>query len=147
MGIVASTSQIHQRALMKKPCSLFFCGINDFNFNKFIIIFSFLISFCLVSFDAHSQWYDPEKVDEKAQLIYESAYELAIKGEYLSSINKLNEAISIEPKYVEAFLSRAGVHASLKNYKKSVEDFETGIKMDSVFSTYYLLPYLSLIHI
>jgi len=141
MGIVASASQIHQCTLMKKSFNIFLRGINKIGAKKLTLFFAVLCINWIFSTAAKSQWYDPEKIDDKAQLVYEAAYELALKGEYLSSINKLNEAISIEPKYVEAFLSRAGVHASLKNYKKSVEDFEIGTKMDSVFSAYYLLPY------
>ena len=101
-----------------------------------------ILAFVLLhTLSANCQWYDPEKVDDKVQLIYETAYELALKGAYEQSIEKLTEALAIEPKYVEAYLSRAGVHASLKDYQKSVADFDKGIEMDSIFSLYYLLPY------
>jgi len=89
----------------------------------------------------NAQWYDPEKVNKKAAEIYGNAYELAVEGKYKESIARMTEALKYEPKFVEVFLSRAGMHANLKNYSASVKDFETGFSMDPVFSETYLLPY------
>ena len=98
-----------------------------------ILNFSFLIT--------SGQWYDPEKVNKKAGEIYGQAYEEATSGKYKEAIQHINEAIAIEPKFVDAFLSRAGIHANLKNYIASVNDFEKGMQLDSVYSKTYLLPY------
>ena len=102
----------------------------------FIFLF-FTFSFLL----SKAQWYDPEKVDKKAGEIYAQAYEEAIAANYPAAFKHLNEALIIEPKFVDVFLSRAGIYAELKNYKASVADFETGLQMDSVYSKTYLLPY------
>lgn len=88
-----------------------------------------------------AQWYDPEKVNKKAAAIYVKAYDFAMNGEYEKSIIAINDALKIEPKYVEAYLSRASVYAELKNYKLSVDDFEKAMMLDSVFSETYNLPY------
>ncbi len=104
------------------------------------LFFSFIL-FLLCSFQLSAQWYNPEKVNKKAKNSYESAYNLAVKGKYKESIEKINEAITIYPKYVEAYLSRAGIYADLKDYQKSTADFEIAIALDSVFSEYYFLPY------
>lgn len=90
---------------------------------------------------SNAQWYDPEKVNKKAGEIYGQAYEEAISGNYSAALNFLERALAIDPKFVDVFLSRAGIYAELKNYAASVADFETGIRMDSVYSNTYLLPY------
>jgi len=103
-------------------------------------LLSFLIfnaSFLITS----AQWYDPEKVNKKAGEIYAKAYEDATNGKYEAAIQHISQAIAIEPKFVDAFLSRAGIYANLKNYTASVKDFETGMQMDRVYAKTYLLPY------
>ena len=102
-------------------------------FSFLIFNFSFLIG--------TAQWYDPEKVNKKAGEIYGQAYEEATAGNYAAAFKHLDEALAIDPKFVDVFLSRAGIYAEQKNYAASVADFETGLKMDSVYSKTYLLPY------
>jgi outer membrane protein OmpA-like peptidoglycan-associated protein/tetratricopeptide (TPR) repeat protein len=104
------------------------------------VIIVFLFSF-LMSLNLSAQWYDPEKVNKKAKLVYESAYDFAMQGDYESALIKIESAIKLEPKYVEAFLSRASVYAELKNYKLSVQDFKTAFQLDSIFCEHYQLPY------
>ncbi len=108
----------------------------NFKQNIFLIL-AFLV-FANVS---KAQWYKPEKVNKKAIKVYEAAYDLAVEGNYEKSLNKLDEALAIEPKYVEAYLSRAGIYGDLKNYTASVNDFSKAFSLDSVFSSTYLLPY------
>ena len=99
----------------------------------------FIIHYSL--FNCKGQWYDPDKVNKKAGEIYGQAYEEATTGKYKEAIQHINEAIAIEPKFVDAFLSRAGIYANLKNYIASVNDFEKGMQLDSVYSKTYLLPF------
>ena len=104
------------------------------------ITISFIIlnfSFLIVS----AQWYDPEKVNKKAGDIYGQAYEDATAGNYTAAFKRLEQALALDPKFVDVYLSRAGIYADLKNYTASVTDFETGLQMDSVYSKTYLLPY------
>lgn len=107
----------------------------------FTHLFLFCIIFSMTVFQSKAQWYDPEKVNKKARQVYESAYDLAMQGNYQGSIEKIDEALKIEPRYVEAYLSRAGIYADLKQYQQSVADFEKAFELDSVFSSTYLLPY------
>ncbi len=103
-----------------------------------------LITFCIIlasSCFCAAQWYDPEKVNKKAGDVYASAYEDAQDEKYASAIAKINRAITIEPRFVDAYLSKAGIYANLKKYDSSVIDFEKGIQLDPVYSTTYLLPY------
>lgn len=100
-----------------------------------LIIFNF--SFLITT----AQWYDPEKVNKKAGEVYGQAYEAASSGDYQNALILLDKALALDPKFVDVFLSRAGIYADLKNYSASVADFETGMRMDSLYSKTYLLPY------
>jgi outer membrane protein OmpA-like peptidoglycan-associated protein/tetratricopeptide (TPR) repeat protein len=90
---------------------------------------------------ANAQWYDPEKVNQKAGDIYGQAYEQANAGNYRTAINLINESIKYEPKFVDAYLSRAGIYANMKKYDSSVADFEKAIALDSVYTITYNQPY------
>jgi Tfp pilus assembly protein PilF len=103
-----------------------------------IILLVLFVSFYLSS---KSQWYDPEKVNHKAITIYTLAINKARNGDYASSVKMINEALKIEPKYVDAYLSLAGIDADLKNYTSSVSYFEKAFSLDSVYAKDFLLPY------
>lgn len=97
---------------------------------------------CLFCYQmAASQWYDPDKVGKKAAKIYAQAYEEAVDGKYDESLAHIGEAIQLDPKFVDAYLSRAGIYADKKKYKASVQDFEKAFDLDSVYARTYLLPY------
>ncbi len=96
---------------------------------------------CFACSTTYAQWYDPEKVNKKAGEIYGTAYEEAQEGKYKEAIAHLDEALKLDPKFVDVFLSRAGIYAELKNYSASVKDFEIAMNMDPVYSKTYLLPY------
>jgi len=112
------------------------------NKNSYILrlIFSFLI-FNFSFLISTAQWYDPDKVNKKAGEIYGQAYEEAVSANYTAALKHLEEALALDSKFVDVYLSRAGIYAELKNYAASVTDFEKGIQMDSVYSKTYLLPY------
>ena len=89
----------------------------------------------------NAQWYDPEKVNKKAVGFYEAAYQEAIDGKYAASVAHLADALKADPKYLDVYLSRAGIYANMKNYQASVTDFETAFAKDSLYSSTFLLPY------
>lgn len=102
----------------------------------------FISGILLLSFMAStSQWYDPDKVNKKAAKVYAQAYEEAEDGKYTESIAHIEEALKYDPKFVDAYLSLAGIYANLKKYTASVQYFEKGFELDSVYSKTYLLPY------
>lgn len=102
-----------------------------------ISLLIFNSSFIIVS----AQWYNPDKVNKKAGVIYGQAYEEAMVANYTAALKHLGEALVLDPKFVDVYLSRAGIYAELKNYAASVADFEKGLQMDPVYSKTYLLPY------
>jgi outer membrane protein OmpA-like peptidoglycan-associated protein/Tol biopolymer transport system component len=106
----------------------------------YFLYFVLLLFMCL-PFESSSQWYDPEKINKKAAGIYGEAYENAQEGNYSAALAKLSDALKAEPKFVDVYLSRAGIYANLKNYTASVIDFEKGLEMDREYAKTYLLPY------
>jgi outer membrane protein OmpA-like peptidoglycan-associated protein/tetratricopeptide (TPR) repeat protein len=106
----------------------------------FKLLFGFSLQFILSNICC-AQWYDPDKVNNKAGDIYALAYNEATAGNYAAAIKHITESIVIEPKFVDAFLSRAGIYANLKKYDSSVIDFEKAFLLDAVYSKTYLLPY------
>ena len=112
---------------------------------KYINQYRYFFLFLYLIFSApllmNAQWYDPDKVNKKAGEIYGKAYEAAQNGEYNNAIKLLDDALKMEPRFVDVYLSRAGMQANMKNYKASVTDFETAMQMDAVYANTYLLPY------
>lgn len=89
----------------------------------------------------NAQSYDPEKVNKKAGEIYGQAIEEAQERNFAASLKHLDDALKLEPKFVDVFLTRSNIYAELKNYTASVSEFEIAWRMDSVYSKTYLLPY------
>ena len=89
----------------------------------------------------HAQWYDPAKVSSKVAELNEKAYTAAEEGRYREAIGLLNQAIHADNRFVDGYLSRAGIYASLKLYDSSVADFEKSLSLDSLYASVFLLPY------
>lgn len=101
-----------------------------------------LFCLCLPVFGAvFSQGYDPSKINKKAVAIYNQALERAENNQYPTAVGLLQQAISLDANYVEAYLSLAGVYGQIKSYKASVENYEKAYTMDSLFCNEYKLPW------
>ena len=111
------------------------------NHSNILCKISALLLACFFFLVAPAQWYDPEKVNKKANDLNELAYGEAQERNYAGAIKHLNEAIAIEPKFVDAYLSRSNIYAELKKYDSSVADFQVALRMDSIYSKTFLLPY------
>ena len=57
------------------------------------------------------------------------------------AIKKMDEAIRLDPRFVDAWLSRAGLYAHIRQYPQAVRDFQQALQLDSVYSHTYYLPY------
>ena len=108
-----------------------------------IIMRSLFSIICILSFSqvVIAQSYDPEKVSKKAISNYNQAIEKAQEGKYTEAIALLEKCISLDKKYLDAYLSLGGVFGHLKNYTKSIEYYESAFSMDSNYSLDYKLPY------
>lgn len=100
-----------------------------------------LLCFCLVSFYANAQGYDPEKVNKKAAATYSKAIDLLQNDELQSAIPIINEALQQDPEFVDALLSLGGVYGQLKDYNNSIIYFQKAFAIDSAYTRFYLLPY------
>jgi len=107
-------------------------------FFRLIIVVFFIVS---VFGKATAQWYNPDKVNKKASTLYAQAYDEAVDSKYEASIKHLNEALIADPKYLDVYLSRAGIYANMKNYIGSVADYEKALALDPEYAQTYLLPY------
>ena len=105
-------------------------------------ILNSLLVFCLLLIaNCLSAQYDPMKINKKAFSVYMQAMERANGRDFQGAIDLLNQSISIEPKYADAFLSLGGIYGQLKNYKTSTENYEKAFAIDSVYTNEYKLPY------
>lgn len=102
-----------------------------------IALFLFFLLFVLSA----SAQYDVTKVDKKATALYEKALALTDENHYMEAAAVLQQAISRDDRFVDAYLSLAGVYGQLKDYSQSVAFYQKAIAMDPVYTAAYLLPY------
>jgi len=98
--------------------------------------------FCLLlCSQVFSQWYNPENVSKKIGYKYGIALNESQIKNYDKALSLLNECIAADPKFVDAWLSKAGILADQKNYTASVQAYEKGILLDTAYGFNFLLPY------
>lgn len=104
---------------------------------KLFILFlsSFIILF------ANAQGYNAAKVNKKALQIYNDAIARAQDGNYPAAISLLQKAVEADTKYVDAYLSLAGVYGQLKEYAKSINYYQQAFAIDPQYTNEYKLPY------
>ena len=100
-----------------------------------------LFIFFFITTITKSQWYDPEKVNEKAANYYAQAITYAQSDKYTQAIKLINDALKIDARLVDGYLSLGGIYASIRNYDESVKQFEKAFILDHEYTKYYYLPY------
>ena len=95
----------------------------------FIAVFTSILS---------SAQYDPGKINKKAVESYEKAMEKIMEEKYHDAIESLKEAISRDPKYMDAYLSLGGVYGQLKDPQQSIEVYEKAFLIDSNYIPGYV---------
>lgn len=88
-----------------------------------------------------SQSYDPGKVSKKAIALYNQAMEQAQNDQLANAAGLLQQALQIDNKYLDAYLSLAGVYGQQKNYASSIEYYEKAFAQDPDYTIEYKLPY------
>ncbi len=106
--------------------------------NKYLLFF---VTISFLSFSSTAQWYNPDKVNKKANALNEKAYLAAMDGNYVEALKWLDDAIKKDKNFVDAYLSQAGIYANLHNYSTSVEKYEKAFALDAIYTHQYLLPY------
>ncbi|HUS02101.1 MAG TPA: OmpA family protein [Chitinophagaceae bacterium] len=106
-------------------------------------ILYFLIPYFLflIPYFSAAQWYDPLKVNTKATDMYLQSIAKAQNGDVSAAIKMVNDALKIEPKFVDAYISLAGMYAEQKNYNESVNQYNKAFSLDNTYSKTSLLPY------
>jgi outer membrane protein OmpA-like peptidoglycan-associated protein len=95
----------------------------------------------IIPASSFAQAYNVETVNKKAAAVYEKAMLQLSDGLIKDAIPLLGKAIEYEPKFVDAYLSLAGVYGELKNYQKSIELYEKARSFDTAYFKYYYLSY------
>ena len=85
--------------------------------------------------------YVPEKVNKKAAALYENAMDRAADDQFKEGIVILLEAIRIDPGFLDAYLSIAGMYGEMKNYASANEYYEKANRLDTNYARDFFLPY------
>jgi len=99
------------------------------------------ILFLLLCLAGFSQPYDPAKVNKKAQQLYSQALERAQDGHLVHAAGLLLECIETDKKYVDAYLSLAGIYGQLRSHNNSIKYYEQAFALDKDYTAEYKLPY------
>ena len=91
--------------------------------------------------NAFSQWYNPENISKKIGYKYGIALNESQIKNYDKAIALIDECLKEDPKFVDGWLSKAGMLADQKKYAASVQMYEKGILLDTSYSFNFLLPY------
>ncbi|MEP6845537.1 MAG: flagellar motor protein MotB [Panacibacter sp.] len=86
-------------------------------------------------------WAQDQKINPKAAKAYEDAMLQLNDGYIKDAIPLLGKAIEYEPRFIDAYISLAGVYGELKEYEKSIQYYGKARSIDSEYFKYYDLPY------
>jgi outer membrane protein OmpA-like peptidoglycan-associated protein len=85
--------------------------------------------------------YNPDKVNKKAMALYEQAIDKAQDEQYREAIALLNKATKTDPRYLEAYLSIAGIYSEMKKHDSAVINYDIAKAIDTSYFQEYNLPY------
>ncbi|MFZ9661176.1 MAG: OmpA family protein [Chitinophagaceae bacterium] len=104
------------------------------------VIFCILLNLSLVS-SLEAQWYDPTKVGKKISSLYSQALTNAEGEKFTDALKQLDQCTLWDNKFVDGYLTKAGIFGEVKNYAKAVENYAIAITLDSIYCAEYRLPY------
>ncbi|HEY4966263.1 MAG TPA: OmpA family protein [Puia sp.] len=85
--------------------------------------------------------YDPAKVDKKAAKLYLQSQQQAGDDNFAAGIESLKQAVAIDNRFEDAWLSMAGMYGELKNYQAAVDNYQIARSIDSIYFKDYSLSY------
>ncbi len=103
---------------------------------RFCTILSFLFAPVLIM----AQQYDPAKVSRKAAELYERAIRKAQDDDFKGGILLLKDAVKMDPRFLDAYLSIAGMYGEMKDYQGAIENYEKAKAIDAAYFKDYNLP-------
>src|SRR5450432_2397883 len=95
---------------------------------------------CLLAGQTRAQ-YDPEKINKEAARLHSKALELAQNDNDTEAIQAWQQALAIDNKFEDAYLSLAGMYGQLKNYPLAIANFEKARAIDSNYFKDFNLSY------
>jgi outer membrane protein OmpA-like peptidoglycan-associated protein/tetratricopeptide (TPR) repeat protein len=98
------------------------------------------ILFFLLTMRAQAQ-YDPAKVDKKAAKLYLQSQQQAGDDKFQEGIESLRQAVAIDNRFEDAYLSMAGMFVELKNYQEAVVHYKIAQSIDSIYFKDYSLSF------
>ncbi len=104
--------------------------------SRIIVLFSLCV-FYNISFAQ----YNPQKISKKAVNLYNLGLDQAQNGHYNEAVQFMNKALAIDPKYVDAWLTRAGIYGEMKKYDSCITSYEQAFALDLDYAKDYKLPY------
>ncbi len=104
---------------------------------RFLVIIYLTFS-AIISF---GQSFNLENINPKAIKLYTKAITQIRDGSLIDAIEILNKTIELDNKYIDAYLSLAGIYGEQKNYQKAIENYKKALETDSIYSNFYRLPY------
>src|SRR5579863_4852468 len=99
--------------------------------NHLLFFLTSIIISLITTAPARAQ-YNPDKVDKKATNLYSKGLDMST-DDVPGAMRLLQQAVQIDPKYEEAWLSLAGMHASLKDYPRAIASYEKARAIDSSY--------------
>ena len=100
-----------------------------------------LLAILMLSAFVTSAQYNPDKVNKKAAQYYSKALELAQNDDFKGGIAALQQAVKIDNKFEDAYLSMAGMYGEMKDYQGAIDNYELAKAIDSTYFLDYNLPY------
>ena len=96
---------------------------------------------CLLCSVSFAQQYDPQKINKKAINFYNLALDQAQNGHYKEAIQFIDRALGADNRYVDAWLTKAGIYGEMKVYDSCIAAYESAFAMDIQYTKDYKLPY------
>ena len=113
---------------------------NSFYLHQMKNHFFFLCLFSILGITAFAQ-YDPSRINKKAIESYEKGIQKAQDGKYNDAIESFQEAIQRDGRFIDAYLSLAGVYGQQKQYGQSIAQYEKAFSLDADYTFGYKLTY------
>lgn len=96
---------------------------------------------CLLAFQFVHAQVDKSKIDKKAIEAYTKGLNKIDEDKYKDAIESFQEAVKRDPKYIDAYLSLAGVYGQLKDHQNCILNYEKAFALDSNYASDFRLPY------
>lgn len=97
---------------------------------------------CLFSCLSFAQQHKKDqKIKKRAVNFYNLALDKAQNGDYKEAIGFINHALNEDRRFVDAWLTKAGIYGELKLYDSCITAYEQAFSIDMEYTADYKLPY------